>query len=73
MGNAHEVVVHDVRQVIGWQPIGLQQHGIVQIGVLEDHRAAQLILDDRLPLQRRRQPHDKRLACCGARFSDIRA
>ena len=50
MGDGHEVVVDDVRQVIGRKPIGLQQHGIVQIGVLEDDRAAQLILDDRLPL-----------------------
>ena len=39
MGDAHEVVVNDVGEVIGGQSVGLNEHLIVQVGVVHGHIA----------------------------------
>lgn len=37
MTDLHEIVVDDVRKVISWEPVILQDHLIVHIFVIEDY------------------------------------
>ena len=55
VGDAHVVVVDHDRQHVGRRSVGAQQHEIVEVLVLEDHAALDLILDDGLAVERRPQ------------------
>ena len=46
MADLHEVIVDDHREVVRGKPVGLEQHLVVDVGVVEAHPAA----DDVVPL-----------------------
>src|SRR5579875_1157140 len=65
MCNAHQVIVDDVRQVIGGQSIGFEYDEIVDVGVVESDITMQLVMHDGLALKRDgetyRRPDARRL------------
>ena len=58
MGDLHVVVVHNRGQVIGGEAVALEQHVVVEQGVLEGDFAAQLVVDDGLALRRHGEADD---------------
>jgi len=62
VGDLHQVVVDDVGQVIGGEAVTLEQHLVVELGVVEGHRAADRVnplgspLGDALAQHRRHAP-----------------
>ena len=64
VGDAHVVIIDYDGEHIGRRAVGAQQHQIVQVLVLPDHAALDLIVDHRFACQRRLEP-DRRLHACG--------
>ena len=64
MGDAHVVVVDHHRQHVGRVAVAAQQHEVVEVLVLPDHAALDLVLDHGLAGLRRLQP-DRRLHAGG--------
>ena len=62
VGDAHEVVVHHVREVVGGEAVALQQDLVVHLRVVEAHLAAQEVPHDGLAPARHREADDVRLA-----------
>jgi len=56
----HVVIVHHIRQVIGGEPIGFQQHQILECDVLENHLAPDQVVDDGFALSRHGEADDER-------------
>src|SRR5437763_6068710 len=42
------MVVHGHREMVGWKPVGLQDHEIIEQGILKSNGAAKKIVEDRL-------------------------
>ncbi len=62
VGDAHEVIVDHVRQVVGRKPIGFDQHLIVDLGIGDGDGSAQAVVEHRLALVGHRQAHHVGLA-----------
>jgi hypothetical protein len=71
MGDAHQVVVHDVGQVISGHAITLEEHFVVDVGAVHHHPAANGVLEAHLRIAR----HFQRTTCSSPRasrsFSDV--
>ena len=61
VGHAHVVVIDHDGQVVGGRPVGPQQDQIIQVNVLEDHLALDLVVDPRRSHLRRAQADHMRL------------
>ena len=62
VGDPHQVVVDDVRQVVRREAVALQQDLVVDLRVVEPDLAPQQVVDDRLARGRHREPDDAALA-----------
>jgi hypothetical protein len=62
VGDAHEVVVDHVGEVVGRMAIGLQEHLVVDLGVSDDDIAAQQVMGHGLALGRHGEADDMLLA-----------
>jgi hypothetical protein len=60
--DAHEVIVDDVREVVGREAVGLDEDLVVELCGLELHLAAEAVLERDLARARHGEPHDERLA-----------
>ncbi len=70
--DVHQVVVHDIGEVVSGHTVGFQQHLVVQFAALEHHVAANHILDvDALP-RLHFQADDVWLASCDAALHFVR-
>ena len=58
MGDAHVMIVDDDGEHVGWRAVGAEQDEIVNLRILHDDPPLHEIVDDRLALLRRLQPHD---------------
>ncbi|OPZ78729.1 MAG: hypothetical protein BWY77_01450 [bacterium ADurb.Bin431] len=72
MGDLHEMIIHDIGQVIGRIAIRLEQHLVIHLLAVKDHMAADLILDLELAPLRNEQAdgvgravRDRLLDLCG--------
>ena len=61
VGHAHVVVVDDDREHVGRRAVGAQQHEVVELGVLDRHRALHPVVDRRRAVARRLQADDEGL------------
>ncbi len=59
VGNLHEVVVHDTREMIGGESVGLYQNLIVDDGIVDSDPVAHDIIKDGLSLFGISQSDDK--------------
>ena len=62
VGDLHQVVVHDVGQVIGGEAVGLEQHLVVHVVVGEGDGAAKFVAEGGLALGGDLQADDRRAA-----------
>ncbi len=60
VGHAHVMVVHHHRQHVGRRSVRSQQHEIVELGIGLAHPPLHPVLDHRLAIPRRFQPHHER-------------
>jgi hypothetical protein len=58
--DAHTVIVDHDGQVVGWEPVGLEQNLIIDRRIVEGDLTAKHIANDRLPGQGHLQPHNVR-------------
>src|SRR5947209_531869 len=57
MCNAHQMIINNVREVIGGQSIGLEEYSIINISILEGHVSVQFVVDNRFALKRHGKTH----------------
>src|SRR5579859_10764 len=57
MGNLHQMIVNDMREMVGWESIRLENNEIIDVGILEGDVAVQLVMHNRFTVDGHGKAH----------------